>query len=107
MSVSVKENALRPKETAPGWGDLTDDPFEALRRLSIFRALTEKEINRIADVAEVVRIEQDSVVPRGGEGADAAAYYFVLRGQIAFAEFEQGKVPPKAKNKKKRTTPTI
>jgi Fe-S-cluster-containing hydrogenase component 2 len=107
MSASVKEKELRPTESAPGWGDLTDDPFDALRRLSIFRDLTEKEINRVADVAEVVRLEQDSIVPRGGEGADPAAYYFVLRGEVAFAEFEQGKVPPKEKNKKKRTAPTM
>jgi Fe-S-cluster-containing hydrogenase component 2 len=108
MSISsVKEKELRPTETAPGYGDLTDDPIAALERLSIFRTLTDREMQKIGEFSSVVRIEQDSIVPRGGEGADPAAYLFVLRGQVAFAEFEQGKVPPAQKNKKKRTTPTM
>src|SRR5687767_2219037 len=108
MSISsVKAKDLRPTESPPGFGDLTDDPIDALRRLSIFRTLTDREMQNIADISSVLRIEQDSIVPRGGEGADPAAYLFVLRGQVAFAEFEQGKVPPAVKNKKKRTQPTM
>ncbi len=105
MSVSVKD--LRPTETPPGFGDLTDDPIDSLQRLSIFRDLTSNELERIAASSTVLRIDQDTVIPRGGEGADPPAYCFVLRGQVAFAEFEQGKVPDAPKNKKKRQQPTM
>lgn len=98
---------LRPTESPPGYGDIGDDPIEALRRLDLFRGLTDSEMDRIAADAEVVRIAQDRIVPRGGEGDEAPAYYFVLKGQVAFAEFEQGKVPQPPKNKKKRVTPTM
>jgi Fe-S-cluster-containing hydrogenase component 2 len=105
--MSAEAKALRPTETPPGYGDLTDDPIEALRRLSIFRPLTESEIEKIGAIAKVVRVPQDRVVPRGGEGGAKEAYCFVLKGQVAFAEFEQGKVPEEPKNKKKRLPPTM
>lgn len=107
MSLAAEGQNLRPTESPPGFGDLTDDPIEALRRLSIFRGLTDEEMDQIAGFSEVVRVEQDRVLPRGGDGDEPAAYCFLLRGQVAFAEFEQGKVPAPPKNKKKRVTPTM
>ncbi|MEQ8275431.1 MAG: 4Fe-4S dicluster domain-containing protein [Deltaproteobacteria bacterium] len=97
---------LRPTESAPGYGEVTDDPIDALRRLDLFRDLTDSEMERIAASAEVVRVEQDRVLPRADD-KEAPAFYFLLKGQIAFAEFEQGKVPEPPKNKKKRITPTM
>ena len=61
----AKGHELRPVETPPGYGDIDDDPLIALKRLRIFRRLTESEYARIAKIAEVVRIPQDVVVPRG------------------------------------------
>ncbi len=83
------------------------EALEALRRLPMFQALSESELGKIAAVAELEHHEQDRVVPRGGDGAAPPGYCFLVRGQIAFAEFERGKVPPPPVNKKKRITPTM
>jgi Fe-S-cluster-containing hydrogenase component 2 len=102
-----KGHELRPVESAPGFGEITDDPILALRRLSIFRPLTESEIKLIAATASVVRFPQDLVIPRGGEGNEPEVFYFVLKGQVAFAEFTKGTVPKGPHNPKKRVTPVM
>ncbi|MCK6549404.1 4Fe-4S dicluster domain-containing protein [Myxococcota bacterium] len=102
-----KGHELRPVESAPSFGDLTDDPIAALRRLAVFRGLTEREITTIASSSSVVRFPQDLVIPRGGEGSEPEVYYFVLKGQVAFAEFTKGTVPKGPHNPKKRVTPTM
>jgi ferredoxin len=102
-----KGHELRPVESAPSFGDLTDDPIAALRRLAVFRGLTERELTSIASASSVVRFPQDVVVPRGGEGSEAEVYYFVIKGQVAFAEFAQGTVPKGPVNPKKRPTPLM
>lgn len=102
-----KGHELRPVESAPGYGDLTDDPIVALKRLPVFRGLTDSETAAIAAAAKIVRFPQDLVVPRGGDAGIAEIFYFVLKGQIAFAEFHKGTVPKGPHNPKKRVTPTM
>ena len=87
--------------------DLGEDVIGALRRLDVFRGLTDQEYARIAAASKIARIPQDRVVPRGGEGEVARAYYFVIKGQVAFAEFAQGTVPKGPVNPKKRPTPLM
>lgn len=87
--------------------DTGDDAVAALRRLDVFRGLSEQEYARIGKVSKIVRIPQDRVVPRGGEGDVARAFYFLVKGQIAFAEFDQGTVPKGPINPKKRATPLM
>src|SRR5207302_9637096 len=82
-----KGHELRPTESPPGYGDIPENPLLALGRLHVFRNLTKGELDRIARVSEVVKFPQDLVVPRGGDGSEPEAFYFVLKGQIAFAEF--------------------
>ena len=84
-----------------------EEALAALRRMPMFQALTEAEMARVAATASLIKHEQDRVIPRGGSGDTPAGYCFVVRGQVAFAEFEQGKVPPPPVNKKKRITPTM
>ena len=62
MSVSsAKAKDLRPTESPPGYGDLTDEPIDALRRLSIFRTLTDREMHfwhqsmALADIVGVLQ----------------------------------------------------
>jgi Fe-S-cluster-containing hydrogenase component 2 len=102
-----KGHELRPTESPPGYGDVPDDPLLALRRLHVFRNLTDAENARIAQIAEVVKFPQDLVIPRGGEGSEPEVFYFVLKGQVAFAEFNRGTVPKGPHNPKKRVTPTM
>jgi Fe-S-cluster-containing hydrogenase component 2 len=102
-----KGHELRPTESPPGYGDVPDDPLLALARLHVFRNLTKGELQRIAQIAEVTKFPQDLVVPRGGEGSEPESFYFVLKGQIAFAEFHKGTVPKGPHNPKKRVTPTM
>ena len=83
-----------------------ENPVDALRRLPVFQGLTESEAKKIADIAEVVEFDQDRVIPRGGD-ANPPAYCFLIKGQVAFAEFPEGKVPPNPANKKKRVTPVM
>lgn len=85
----------------------SEEPIAALRRLPFFRALTDGEAEEIAEVAELVEVPQDRVLPRAGEGSEAPAYYFLLRGQVAFGEFAPGTVPKGPPNPKKRVTPTM
>ncbi len=87
--------------------DTGDDAVAALRRLDVFRGLSDQEYLRIGKVSKIVRIPQDRVVPRGGDGEVARAFYFLIKGQIAFAEFEQGTVPKGPINPKKRATPLM
>lgn len=98
---------LRPVETPASYGDVSDDPVAGLRRLPMFRGLTDGEAAQIGKVAKIVRIPQDRIVPRAGEGDEAPCYYFLLKGQVAFAEFTQGTVPKGPPNPKKRVTPTM
>jgi Fe-S-cluster-containing hydrogenase component 2 len=102
-----KGHELRPVESAPSYGDIGDDPLLALRRLQVFRNLTERELSGIGAAAEVVRFPQDVVVPRGGEANETEVFYFVLKGQVAFAEFDKGTVPKGPRNPKKRVEPTM
>ncbi len=83
------------------------EALDALNRLPMFQALTGSEMAKVADAAEVWTYDQDRVIPRGGAEGTPAGYCFVVRGQVAFAEFEQGKVPTPPVNKKKRITPTM
>ncbi|MEO1336412.1 MAG: 4Fe-4S dicluster domain-containing protein, partial [Myxococcota bacterium] len=83
------------------------EALAALQRLPMFQALTSDEMSRVAAEATLVHHQQDRIVPRGGDAGTPEAYCFVVRGQVAFAEFEQGKVPEPPKNKKKRLTPTM
>jgi len=84
-----------------------DDPIEALRRLDIFRGLTDGEYKRIGAAAKVVRLPQDRVLPRGGADDAPRAFLFLVRGQVAFAEFAMGSVPRGPINPKKRATPLM
>jgi Fe-S-cluster-containing hydrogenase component 2 len=102
-----KGHELRPVESAPSFGEITDDPIAALRRLAVFHGLTDSEVKRIAAAATVQRFPQDLVIPRGGEGNEPEVFYFVLKGQVAFAEFSKGMVPKGPHNPKKRVTPTM
>ncbi|MCB9653634.1 MAG: 4Fe-4S dicluster domain-containing protein [Deltaproteobacteria bacterium] len=99
-------HALRPVESAPSYGDISEDPIAALRRLSVFRDLTDAEINRLAAFVEVTRLPQDRIVPRGGDEGEAPAYLFLLKGKVAFGEFNPGTVPGPP-NPKRRATPTM
>jgi len=103
MSARSRE-APRPVESAPGYGDV-EDALAALARLDLFRDLTEEELDRIAAVASLERIPQDRVVPRAQ--ADDRAFYFVVKGKVAFAEFSPGTVPRGPVNPKKRATPLM
>ncbi|MBI2375861.1 MAG: 4Fe-4S dicluster domain-containing protein [Deltaproteobacteria bacterium] len=77
-----------------------------LKKLSAFRDLTGPELSQIVSSSTLVELPQDRVIPRGGEGAEPAAYYFLSKGQVAFAEFERGGVPlPPAP--KKRPPPVM
>ena len=87
--------------------DSSLEAIDALHRLPMFEALTGAEMARIARVATVARHDQDRIIPRGGTADTPAGYCFVVRGQVAFAEFERGKVPKPPANKKKRITPTM
>ena len=78
---------------------------EAIRRLKVFEGLTESERSTIAKIGRWVKIPQDRVIARADPSR--GAYCFILRGQVAFAEFSAGKVPPAPKNKKKRVTPIM
>ena len=98
---------VRPQETPPSFGDLTDDPIQALSRVDIFRSLSEIEKQRIADISEVLHVDQDRVLPRADPASSDASYCFLAKGQVAFAEFAPGTVPEPPKNKKKRVTPTM
>lgn len=108
MSAVSPAADLRAPVPPPEFGDFEHDPVRALARLSMFRGLTEREYRQLASAATVVRIPQDRIIPRAGvRGDDEAAYYFLVRGQVAFAEFEQGGVPRPPKNKKKRPVPIM
>ena len=85
---------------------LEEDPIETLRRLPIFQGLSDAEAKKIKDVSEVVDVEQDLVIPRSGDKIPPS-YCLLIRGQVAFAEFEKGKVPPPPANKKKKPTPVM
>lgn len=102
-----KGHELRPVESPPGFGDIGEDPIDALKRLHVFRGLTDAEHREIAETAEVVRFAQDLVLPRGGDGSEPESFYFVLKGKVAFAEFHAGTVPKGPHNPKKRVTPTM
>ncbi|MCC7381596.1 MAG: 4Fe-4S dicluster domain-containing protein [Deltaproteobacteria bacterium] len=105
MSQAVADS--RPQATAPSYGDASEDPVAALRRLDLFRELTDQERQRIVDASEVVKLPQDRIVPRGGEGGEARAFYFLLKGQVAFAEFDRGTAPKGPVNPKKRVQPIM
>ncbi len=96
-----------PATPSAGAGGSKREALEALQRLPMFQALTDGEQAQVAAIAEIHEHDQDRVIPRGGEGETEAGYCFVVRGQVAFAEFERGKVPPPPANKKKRITPTM
>lgn len=87
--------------------DVGDDAIASLRRLDVFRGLSDQEYARIGKVSRIVRIPQDRVVPRGGEGDVGRSFYFLVKGQIAFAEFAAGTVPKGPVNPKKRATPLM
>lgn len=88
------------------FGEQPADVVAALRRIDLFRGLTDGEAARLSAIAELVQLPQDRVVPRGGDG-DARAYYFLARGQVAFAEFALGAAPKGPVNPKKRVQPLM
>ncbi len=106
MSSPPRGHELRPTAKTALTSPPSDDPLEALTRLEMFRGLTPAEKKRLGAVGKVVRVLQDRVLPRAGDG-DETAYYFVLRGQVAFAEFAPGTVPKGEPPPKKRVTPTM
>lgn len=108
MSSSPVEKAEpgRPRVSAPGHTE-DSDPIRILKRVDVFRGLTEGEYDQIAKISTVSEVPQDRVLPRAGQGGEEPAMYFVLKGQVAFAEFERGKVPENPKNLKKRIAPVM
>jgi Fe-S-cluster-containing hydrogenase component 2 len=98
--------STRPVETAPSWGDV-EDAVGALARLDVFRDISEDERAALTAVALLERHEQDRVIPRAEPGSAEASYYFVVKGQVAFAEFVRGTVPEPPASKKKRVPPTM
>ncbi|MBI4815027.1 MAG: 4Fe-4S dicluster domain-containing protein [Deltaproteobacteria bacterium] len=72
-----------------------------LQKLDAFRDLTVVERREIAAVSTLVTLAQDRVLPRADDGAEVPAYYFLSKGQVAFAEFERGQVPPPPSPKKR------
>ena len=97
---------LRPVESPPGFGDV-ETPLQAILQMPVFAALTESERERIAEIASIVRIPQDRIVPRAAAPTEEAAYCFVVKGQVAFAEFAPGTIPAEPASKKKRVTPVM
>src|SRR5688572_16028255 len=81
------------------------DALAAIRRLDVFKGLTESEYARIAALAKLVTIPQDRVIPRGGSEDAPRAFLFLIKGQVAFAEFAMGAVPRGPVNPKKRAPP--
>lgn len=79
--------------------DLDGAVLELARRLG----LAPEELQSLG--AELESVVQDRVIPRSPSGE--GRYLWVLRGKIAFAEFEPGTVPEPPKNAKKRITPTM
>lgn len=107
MSAPPGAQGLRALQTPPEFGQVFEHAADALAHLDIFSALSPNELRGVAANAEVVHIEQDRVVPRAADDGSDSAYYFVLRGQVAFAEFDQGTVPEAPVNKKKRIAPVM
>jgi Fe-S-cluster-containing hydrogenase component 2 len=107
MSPPSVEAPVRPEATAPSFGDVGDDPIVALKRLDLFRGLTDDEYQRIAKVSSLVRVPQDRTIPRGGDGDEVKAFYFLLKGQVAFAQFDKGTAPRGPVNPKKRVQPIM
>ncbi len=97
---------LRGSETAPSFGEIPEHPQDALQMLPLFSELGEADLQELAQHAQIVEVDQDRVIPRAEEG-DVPVYYFLMRGQVAFAEFEQGTVPEPPKNKKRRIVPVM
>ena len=95
-----------PRASLPGHEDAGDDPIFMLRRVDAFRELTGGEYRQLTEAGEVIEVPQDRVIPRAG-GDEPTYMYFVLKGQVAFAEFDKGKVPAPPKNKKKRVPPVM
>ncbi|MFO0722203.1 MAG: 4Fe-4S dicluster domain-containing protein [Myxococcota bacterium] len=93
--------------TPPSDGEIGDDPIAALRRLDIFRPLSTRELEAVAAAAKLVRTPQDRVIPRGGEGEEPRTLCFLVKGKVAFAEFELGAVPRGPVNPKKRPPPLM
>ena len=54
------------------FGEQPADVVAALRRIELFRGLTDGEAARLTAIAELVQLPQDRVVPRGGD-VDARA----------------------------------
>lgn len=102
----MKAAPEKPGATPPSFGDVGDDPASALARLDVFRALSGGELDQVKAVAKVVRVPQDRVIPRGG-GEEPRAFCFLVKGQVAFAEFELGTVPKGPVNPKKRPPPLM
>ena len=105
--MSALAEAPAPSVAGKSGGGEKSEALDALKRLPMFQALTEAELSKIAAIAEIQKHHQDRVIPRGGDGDTQPGYCFVVRGQVAFAEFERGKVPAPPVNKKKRITPTM
>lgn len=102
----MKAAPEKPEATAPSFGDVGDDPAAALARLDVFRALSGQELAQVKAAAKLVRIPQDRVIPRGG-GEEPRSFCFLVKGQVAFAEFELGTVPKGPVNPKKRPPPLM
>lgn len=105
--VAAAPGQARPEATAPGFGDVGDDPILALRRLDLFRGLTDEEYARVAEASTLVRVPQDRMLARGGDDGEARAFYFLLKGQVAFAQFDRGTMPRGPVNPKKRVQPIM
>lgn len=93
MSKRPAQADLRAPELSPSFGQDFESPQDALRRLPFFRGLTEEELAQVTDTAELVRIDQDRVIPRAGKGDEAPAYYFLMRGQVASRSSSAARCP--------------
>lgn len=87
-------------------GAASIDPRQAL--LQSLPGLSEVATEALAELAAAGRLveeSQDRVLARATD-ADGA-WCILVRGQVAFAEFEEGTVPPPPANRKKRITPVM
>lgn len=106
MSPRPPDAQLRGPESPPSFGEIPEHPQDALQLFSLFAELSEPDLQALAEHAQIVEVAQDRIIARAQE-ADEPLYYFLVRGQVAFAEFEQGAVPEPPKNKKRRIAPVM
>ncbi|MEO1234663.1 MAG: 4Fe-4S dicluster domain-containing protein [Myxococcota bacterium] len=82
------------------------DPRQVLLQgLPGFEEVSAEALTELAAAGHLVEEKQDRVLPRSE--AEAAAWCILVRGQVAFAEFDPGTVPKPPANSKKRITPVM